>query len=439
MSTDTTIYLMNNLDLGARAYEGETEKEKWKSNESKINWTPIGTDASNVKNKLGKFEGNSHIIKGMYINRENDYNGLFGNANDVLNLTISNSYIQGQNYTGGIVGRSYGITENCHNKSSCVIIEASSDIYFIGGIVGFMSASTCINDCTNTGKIYANKGIGIGGVVGNANASCKITKCTNNGTIISLGIDDMGMIGGIAGQAGNLCEISECNNNASISGNTLRVGGIIGYANQSSTIRKCQNTGEVTGKRTFVGGIAGTVSSLITLEECFNNAKIIGEDSTGGIVGYVSPINTETGLNMIMKNANNGVVIGKEGVGGIIGEIGSIQVSKTMVEKCYNSGEINGVTLVGGITGDLGGTQGQGTIIECYNKGVIKGSRLLGEIIGKEYNTKGLNTLSKLFYLKNDRGLTAVGGENDDKDIKKIIWVTEDLSYEKFKTWITNQ
>ncbi|MBP3831620.1 MAG: hypothetical protein ILA02_04525 [Clostridia bacterium] len=55
MSTDTTIYLMNNLDLGARQINGELIAGE--------GWTPIGTSADNVINKLGKFEGNNHNIK----------------------------------------------------------------------------------------------------------------------------------------------------------------------------------------------------------------------------------------------------------------------------------------------------------------------------------------------------------------------------------------
>ncbi len=39
MTPETTIYLMNNLDMGARPGEGETEADKWASN---TNWTPIG-------------------------------------------------------------------------------------------------------------------------------------------------------------------------------------------------------------------------------------------------------------------------------------------------------------------------------------------------------------------------------------------------------------
>ncbi|MBP3831622.1 MAG: hypothetical protein ILA02_04535 [Clostridia bacterium] len=82
---------------------------------------------------------------------------------------------------------------------------------------------------------------------------------------------------------------------------------------------------------------------------------------------------------------------------------------------------------------------GQGTVTLCYNKGTIIGSIYLGEIIGNETNKTEGNTLNKLFYLKNERGLTAVGGEADDEEVKKITWVTDDLTYEQFKTWIEKQ
>ena len=84
MTTDTTIYLMNNLDLGARPGTGTTEEAKWKTTANEaVKWMPIGIDGNNVTGKLGIFEGNNYIIRGVYVNRDANYNGLFGCSNTI--------------------------------------------------------------------------------------------------------------------------------------------------------------------------------------------------------------------------------------------------------------------------------------------------------------------------------------------------------------------
>ena len=115
-------------------------------------------------------------------------------------------------------------------------------------------------------------------------------------------------------------------------------------------------------------------------------------------------------------------------------------VSNSIVEKCYNSGQIDGGIYVGGIVGRLAGTsgEGQGTIIECYNKGKITGQSNVAQIMGDEGNKKGLNIVNKIFYLENVNDLIAICGE-EDNETKQIMEVTDDLSYEQFKIWITQQ
>ena len=169
MTAETTIYLMDNLDLGARPGTGTTEEAKWETaaNEA-VKWMPIGVDKNNVTGKLGTFEGNNYTIRGVYVNRDNDdeaYNGIFGNSNTIRNLTIKNSYIRGDYIVGGIVGRlRNGTMENCHNKSTTVI-SVSKDLSDVGGVAGQLSSSTTINKCTNSGMVIGN-GVTYGGYVG---------------------------------------------------------------------------------------------------------------------------------------------------------------------------------------------------------------------------------------------------------------------------------
>ena len=108
MTIDTTIYLMNNLDMGARQTNG--------TKTTGTDWTPIGVATINV----GTFEGNNYTIIGVYVNRDANYCGLFGYSNKIQNVTIKDSYIKGKNAVGGIVSYPLNDIENCHNKNTSV-------------------------------------------------------------------------------------------------------------------------------------------------------------------------------------------------------------------------------------------------------------------------------------------------------------------------------
>ncbi len=112
-----TIYLENNLDLGGRVENGNWETT---ANDS-VNWTAIGKLKDNTLQAT--FEGNNHIIKDVYVNSADNFNGIFGNSNSILNLTIKNSYIKGtNNCAGGIVAVCVkGTIKNCHSIDTKVI------------------------------------------------------------------------------------------------------------------------------------------------------------------------------------------------------------------------------------------------------------------------------------------------------------------------------
>ena len=106
MTEETTIYLMNNLDLGAKPGDGTTKEEKWETTANEnVKWIPIGTyTEENTKKLRGIFEGNNYSIRGVYVNREENNNGVFGYANSIQNLVVQSSYIKGGHNTGGIAG-----------------------------------------------------------------------------------------------------------------------------------------------------------------------------------------------------------------------------------------------------------------------------------------------------------------------------------------------
>ena len=171
-----TIYLENNLDLGAREKDGN-----WETTENEeVKWTAIGKEKA--KTLQATFEGNNHIIKGVYVNDSTNFNGIFGNTNSILNLTVKNSYIKGATCTGGIVAalRS-GTMENCHNVNTQVIL-IEGEYYTCGGVVGQVTGN--IKNCSNTGTVTAKGEVGgISGYLGAQKYAATETKCYNKGEI----------------------------------------------------------------------------------------------------------------------------------------------------------------------------------------------------------------------------------------------------------------
>ena len=137
IESTTIVYLENNLDIGAR-HDGKTLKSGEK-------WTPI-------KNFMGTFEGNNHSIRGIYVNEDTDYVGIFGQTGTIKNLTIKNSCIIGQNYVGGIAGLPYNL-ENCHNEGG--MVTGFSSVGGIGGVVIYE-----IKDCSSSATVEGDNFLG---------------------------------------------------------------------------------------------------------------------------------------------------------------------------------------------------------------------------------------------------------------------------------------
>lgn len=436
MEETTIVYLMNNLDLGARPTDGNWNTTE---NESK-KWIPIGKSDKKVDNVsinrfIGIFEGNHKTIKGVYVNQTANFAGFFGYAtNTIQNVSIKDSYIEGGNCMGGLTG-SIKILTNCHNINTTVISKEGS-YYTIGGITGQISANTgTISNCSNSGKIIAN-GIssgnlsqcgGITGVLGQNNT---ITNCENRGKISGRG----NLVGGISGVMNSSTTMTKCNNYGEIIGNNMYVGGVSGYVNPNSSVSECKNYGKITGNNQHVGGIMGMASKNTSVSECKNYGDISSiSECVGGIAGEVYPENC-----LISKSMNFGQVKGPENVGGIVGLLSqNNNTTNAKVEKCYNSGNVTGETRhVGGIVGLIGGSSSQATLEKCYNKGVITSENdRIGEIAGYQTNRTGANTLNKLFYLKKSKNLTAIGKDADNVE-KQIMSVSDDLTPEQFFTWI---
>ena len=291
-------------------FQGKFFKQTANIDLSAYYWQPIGisyTREGTRKYNLfsGSYDGGNHTVSGVFTPDGSgdaySYQGLFGCVNSsrsssysitIQNVGITNSFIQGNEYIGGVVGDAY------------------TD-----------SGAITITNCYNTGSVncYSN----VGGVVGYANGT--ITNCYNTGDVTGSGSYAGGLVGYFNGS------ISNCYNTGVVIGGSS-VGGLLGTT-FSGTITNCYNTGSVTSSSDRVGGLIGNLggvsSSSIYMYSCFNIGNVSSSYAStiiahciGGLIGKVS-----SGTVRISNNYNFGSITYSDPsattVGGIIGQISS--------------------------------------------------------------------------------------------------------------------
>lgn len=337
----TIVYLENDIDMGARQENGILT--------AGTAWNPIGVD--NAGKFTGTFEGNNHTIKGIYVKKDGNFAGIFGNSDTIQNLIVADSYIEATgNAVGGIVGAlREGKILNCINKGI-----VTGEEYSVGGIVGQFTGEK-IENCVNEGKITGGIENGYGmvaGIVGNATTG-DIVNCTNKGVITDRGV----ATGGIAGQ-GKGDKIQNCINLGTIYGGIYNdidtySGGIVGQF-LGKIIESCINSGDTLNKGKINGGVCGLIAKNASINKCINIGNIQG---IGG---------SEAGI-----------------CGGIASD------SATTIKNCYNLGNViektSNTSYVGGIVSYI--NKGfSGTISNNYNLGkvIIKGQNVkdIGGVIG---------------------------------------------------------
>lgn len=154
-------------------------------------WTPIGQIGSPY---VGIFDGKGHVVSGLYFNKDaDDYVGLFGfisgSETKVQKVGVVDSYFNGRQYVGGVVG---------YNKAGYV-----NYVYHTGSVNGNTSVGGVVgcNRISNGGIVQDVYGVGfvkgtsnVGGVVGSNQAKVSrgyysTSSCPSCGGAIN-GVDD---------------------------------------------------------------------------------------------------------------------------------------------------------------------------------------------------------------------------------------------------------
>ncbi|MDR3001625.1 MAG: hypothetical protein LBU89_10200 [Fibromonadaceae bacterium] len=153
------------VELGANIVLNDVSNwEEWDENTTGLReWTAIGM--SDDIHFRGIFDGDGHVVSGVYINKPNvDNQGLFGYAasfGTIKNLGVIASYVRGYISVGGLVGYYRGVISNSYATGNVVGNEN------VGGLVGDFFGT--ISNSYSTGKVSGvNR---VGGLVGRDNNS----------------------------------------------------------------------------------------------------------------------------------------------------------------------------------------------------------------------------------------------------------------------------
>ena len=243
----------------------------------------------------GTFDGDNHVISGLYYNRPNGENaGLFGKSlGTIKNVILKDSYFKGGACIGGIVGHTGPIYSNTVQSSlkdyyldfsgvssviNCYSYASVCGVGQVGGIVGKSASGRKdpklkISKCANLGKIEAC--YNVGGIIGGMYEEGEVTDCCNNGSIkfIPYVEHNGNAIGGIVGWSQGSKRIIKNSINKGqlecIGAN--RVGGICGVfygGGSGSSISNCVNIGEIASNN-IVGAVVASMVNSAKVTKCY--------------------------------------------------------------------------------------------------------------------------------------------------------------------------
>lgn len=253
----------------------------------------------------GHFNGNGHIISGLYISASESGTelGLFAEASGSI---IENLVVDGEIH----------MTDDINDACA-------------GGIVGCYYGSG-----TELGRIY---------------------NCSFKGSIAGAFQYTGGIVGSLwIEPEGDMALVSHCANYASLSGSNT--GGIVGYLDNSiaggvamvvysNNFGIVHALGEETESTRNAGGIVAIMNidaqgALGTIQGCANLGEVASLISAGGIVGR--PNVDINGVLSITANCNIGSVSGSMYASGIVTTQGIAFNSSVNMSHCYNSGFVGG-------------------------------------------------------------------------------------------------
>ena len=246
--TQEKYYVLNNdIDL---TYDTKNSNGLFYNNG--YGWLPID-------NFYGSFDGNNHVISGLYINRPKSvsdspvglFGTIYGSYSSIKNLIIKDVNITG-NYRAGALAGDVKLIDDIDINNISVVGGNIYSSYYNGGLIGGISTADGVtwNVNCNMYNLYSNVIVGntdtsfAGGIVGTIESGDSVLDTTISDTVSYSKVNGNGStgssaIGGIVGSAAYLNRFTV--NNAIVAGsyNTqarTRLGDVAGYIHDNNSV-----------------------------------------------------------------------------------------------------------------------------------------------------------------------------------------------------------
>ena len=380
-----------------------------------ISFENVHIDISGQKS-VGAFAtsiaGNVAIVRNVsakgYFKSNGDVGGIIGSVGlsdfHLLNnkvdgeiVALKDSLINPDNmytYSGGIIGGITGTSATIKGNTNHAKIYGER--YLIGGIAGYVSSQSIIENNTNDGDITDSNSISVGGLFGLVTSANHFVNNHNKGSIHFKGTH--AVVGGVAGQltvdhvASPVLDNVSNEGSLDIIANENHVGGLFGYYSFGHA-DNLKNLGDIKVHATSdfdisVGGILGKVvrpMDTATFATAINEGSIEVLSDSVEISAYVGGIlgNMEYTYLKIEKSLNKGNVSVNLPKGLYVytgGIVGLSAVDEYQFESTYNYGDItalngNVAVFAGGIAGKAGARKTQNSMNNCGNEGTITASK----------------------------------------------------------------
>ncbi|MFV0564780.1 MAG: GLUG motif-containing protein [Flavobacteriaceae bacterium] len=244
-------------------------------------FSPIGTDGNVGTPFTGNYNGNGHIIDGLFIDSEISGIGLFGYimVATITDLGITNANITGNAHgIGALIGgtwlddMAYSTVTNCYSTGTITgknltTVGASNSV---GGLIGFSRVN--VTNSYSTATVSGNESVG--GLIG-----------TNDGTISNSyatgAVTGTSYVGGLTGL--NRYIVTACYASGAVVGTSMTIGGLAGQ-NYFATITDCYATGTVEGSDS-VGGLVGAAVGSMPITNGYALGAVTGVSNVGALLG----------------------------------------------------------------------------------------------------------------------------------------------------------
>jgi hypothetical protein len=225
------------------------------------NWEPLGGSALWF---TGTFDGDGRRLTNLYIDRQEDWVGLFSFSSGTIKNTLVSGSVTANMEVGGIAA----IVDHGGRVEGCSFDGQVAGNATVGGVAGRLLTGR-VEGCSVDGQVTGNQIVG--GVAGEVETGGRVEGCSNAGTVTA----NYGHGGGVAGR--NNGAIIACSNKGAVTAANQRAGGVADENN--GTITACYNTGTVTsGGET--GGVA--VYNYGTITACYNVGPVYDASGWGG-------------------------------------------------------------------------------------------------------------------------------------------------------------